>query len=237
MSEKSEKKKDINKKKLKFEECIHEIDFEIIKRKKKWSLSTISWMDFEDVSQILRIHIHTKWELYDQSKPLAPWLNRIISNQIKNLIRNHYSNFARPCLKCSAAEDSELCSIYGRQDNSCPLYAFWEKSKKQAHDVKMPLPLENHAQEIYTSQTDNLNLGNNIKRLNEALEKYLKPVEWKVYKLLYIDNLSEDEAAKEMGYKTSEKNRSPGYKQIKNIRKSIIEKAKQLILKGKLDIY
>lgn len=228
---------DNKKKKLRFEDCIHEIDFEIIKRKRKWSLSTISWMDFEDVSQILRTHIFIKWELYDQSKPLAPWLNRIISNQIKNLVRNHYSNFARPCLKCSAAEDSELCSIYGKQDNECPLYAFWEKSKKQAHDVKMPLPLENHAQEIYTNYSDDINLYSNMKRLNEALEKHLKPVEWKVYKLLYIDNIDEDEAAQKMGYKTSEKNRSPGYKQIKNIRKSIIGKAKLLISQGKLDIY
>jgi len=32
-----------------------------------------------------------------------------------------------------------------------------------------------------------------------------------------------------LGYKTSEKNRSPGYKQIKNIKKSIIEKAKEIV--------
>ena len=32
------------------------------------------------------------------------------------------------------------------------------------------------------------------------------------------------EVAKLMGYRTTEKNRTPGYKQIKNIKKSIINK-------------
>jgi len=39
-----------------------------------------------------------------------------------------------------------------------------------------------------------------------------------------------------MGYKTSEKNRSPGYKQIKNIKKSIILKVKKLIKAEDSDI-
>lgn len=236
MSDPDEKKseKEI---KVSFEDFIREIDFEINKRRKKWSLTAISWMDFEDVAQILRIHIYMKWELYDPQKPLAPWLNRIISNQIKNLIRNNYSNFTRPCLKCSASEGIDFCSIYGKQDNSCPLYAFWEKSKKKAHDVKIPLPLENHSQEIFKSSSEDCDLESNFKRLNKALETHLKPTEWKVYQYLYIENLSEEETAKKMGYRSTEKNRPPGYKQIKNIRKSIIEKTKSLINSGKLDIF
>ena len=76
----------------KFEDCIDVIDQEISKRRNKWTLTSIAWMDFDDISQILKIHIYKKWHLYDNSKPLAPWLNRIISNQLKNLIRNNYSN-------------------------------------------------------------------------------------------------------------------------------------------------
>ena len=74
-------------KKPKFEDLIEQIDLEIKKRKSKWNLTALSWMDFDDVSQILRIHIFKKWHLYDIKKPLNPWINRIISNQIKNLIR------------------------------------------------------------------------------------------------------------------------------------------------------
>ena len=102
----------MGRKKLKFEDCIEKINQEIAKRKNKWNLTAINWMDFDDVSQILRLHIYKKWDLYDQSQPLAPWLNRIISNQIKNLIRNNYGNYSRPCLKCAAAESNDLCKIY-----------------------------------------------------------------------------------------------------------------------------
>ena len=44
-------------KKPKFEDFIGQIDIEIKKRKSKWNLTALSWMDFDDVSQILRIHI------------------------------------------------------------------------------------------------------------------------------------------------------------------------------------
>ena len=69
------------------------------------------------------------------------------------------------------------------------------------------------------------------------MQEVLKPIEWKVYQFLYIENLTEEQAAKKMGYKTSEKNRSPGYKQIKNIQKNIVSKAKKHIKRGDIDIF
>lgn len=222
-------------KKLTFEESIETIDKEIAKRKGKWNLTAISWMDFDDVSQILRIHIYKKWHLYDPAKPLAPWLNKIISNQIKNLIRNNYGNYCRPCLKCAAAEGGDLCNIYGKQDTTCPLYANWEKTKKSAHDIKMPVPFEHHNREIFEIQNDQKDITHSVVSLHKNMKEILKPLEWKVYKCLYIQNMTEEETAKEMGYKTTEKNRSPGYKQIKNIKKAIIEKVKNSIDKGEID--
>ena len=70
-----------------FEESISIIDNEISKRRNKWNLSSLTWIDFDDVSQIIRIHIYKKWHLYNPKQPLAPWVNRIISNQIKNSFR------------------------------------------------------------------------------------------------------------------------------------------------------
>ena len=61
------------------------------------------------------------------------------------------------------------------------------------------------------------------------MKKILKPIEWRVYDLLYIQNRTENEVAKAMGDVTSEKNRQPGYKQIKNIKKSIIKKVKEFM--------
>ena len=74
------------------------------------------------------------------------------------------------------------------------------------------------------------------RKLHKAVEKILKPIELTVYKYLYIEHLDEEAVAKKMGYKTNEKNRSPGYKQIKNIKKSIITKVKKHLKKDNIDI-
>ena len=215
------------KKKLKFEDCIEQIDVEINKRRGRWNLTALSWMDFDDVSQIIRVHIFKKWHLYDQSKSLAPWINTLISNQIKNLIRNNYGNYCRPCLKCAAAESESLCYIYGTQNSSCPLFAQWEKTKKAAYLTKLPSPLESVEHETENMELKEFDFDAILKRLNKQLKK--KVNEWIVYENLYLKDKTEQEVAKILGYKTSEKNRSPGYKQIKNIKKSIIEKAKEIV--------
>jgi RNA polymerase sigma factor (sigma-70 family) len=218
----------------KFEDKIEEIDREILKRKSKWKLSVLSWMDYDDVSQIIRIHIFKKWDMYDPAKPLGPWLNRIISNQIKNLIRNNYGNYCRPCLKCAAAQSYDLCAIYEKQGAPCPLYVNWIKGKKNAHDTKLPVSIENHQNEVKSLFSEE-QLDVSINNLNEALRKVLKPIEWKVYEHLYINFKTEEELAKKLNFKTNEKNRTPGYKQINNIVKKIIEKSKKILAEGGLD--
>ena len=224
-------------KKLKFEECISTIDEEIRKRRGKWNLTALAWMDFDDVSQIIRIHIYKKWHMYDQEKPLGPWLNRIISNQIKNLIRNNYGNYSRPCLKCAAAEGGDLCAIYSKQDASCPLYEEWEKNKKRAYDVKIPVSVENHQHEVKTMENTEYDIEKNAKKIHKYMKSILKPIEWKVYECLYIKNKTEKQVARLMGYKTTEKNRPPGYKQIKNIKKSIIKKVKNCLDQEQIDLF
>ena len=224
------------KRKLKFEDHIEQIDAEIKKRKSKWNLTALSWMDFDDVSQILRIHIFKKWHLYDPQKPLNPWINRIISNQIKNLIRNNYGNYCRPCLKCAAAESGDLCYIYGKQSESCPLFANWMKTRKQAYDAKLPVSINDHEIEINAAEYSDIDIFALMEKLNEKMKEILKSSELKIYKALYIDNMSEEDAATLMGYKTNEKNRVPGYKQIKNVKKSIIVKVKKIIASGEIEI-
>lgn len=223
--------------KASFESKILEINQEINKRRHKWNLTTLAWMDFSDVSQILRIHIYKKWNMYDQKQPLAPWINRIVSNQIKNLIRNNYGNYSRPCLKCAAAENDDGCSIYSSQCNKCPLYAKWEKSKKSAHDIKLPVTLENHTQEVYNIVGKEIDIEKAAKNIHAKMEQILKPIEWKFYELYYIKHKSEEESAKLMGYKTTEKNRKIGYKQVKNLKKSIMIKVKKHLYNGDIDIH
>ena len=224
------------KRKPKFEDYIEQINEEIRKRNSKWNLTALSWMDFDDVSQIIRIHIFKKWHLYDTKKPLNPWINRIISNQIKNLIRNNYGNYCRPCLKCAAAESGDLCYIYGKQSEACPLFANWARTKKIAYNAKLPVSIEDHNNEINLAEYTGVDVDALLLKLNVKMKEVLKPAEWKIYKALYIENLSEEEVATMMGYKTNEKNRVPGYKQIKNVKKSIIIKAKKMLAEGEIEI-
>ena len=188
------------KRKPKFEDYIEQINEEIKKRRSKWNLTALSWMDFDDVSQIIRIHIFKKWHLYDTKKPLNPWINRIISNQIKNLIRNNYGNYCRPCLKCAAAESGDLCYIYGKQSEACPLFANWARTKKIAYNAKLPVSIEDHNSEINLAEYTGVDVDSLLLKLNVKMKEVLKPAEWKIYKALYIENLSEEEVATMMGY-------------------------------------
>ena len=219
-----------------FEGCIEIIDEEIRKRKSKWNLQSLAWMDFDDVSQIIKIHINNKWHLYDPKQPLRPWLNRIISNQLKNLIRNNYGNFTRPCLKCAAAEENEGCKLFKKQCIDCPLYEYWNKNKKDAQNLKVPVSMDYHCIEVKNMSYSVDNFESNKNKLHKQMLSILKPLEKTVYRLIYIENKSDEEVAKIMNYKTSEQGRPPGYKHIKNIKKSIVEKVKKVLERGDVDI-
>ena len=222
-------------KKLKFEDCVDIIDNEIQKRKAKWHLTAIQWLDYDDISQILRLHIYKKFHMWDQTRTIEPWLNVIISHQISNLLRNNYGNYSRPCLKCSANEGGDLCSIYGSQCNACPLFRKWSKTKKRAYDSKLPLPLEHHAQEVYDKPNTNIDIERGIISIDKQMKKVLKPVEYRVFKYLYIDGGKEENIAKILGFKTTEAGRSAGYRQLKNLKDNIFIKVKKAIYDNDVD--
>ena len=112
-----------------------------------------------------------------------------------------------------------------------------KKVKKNAHDTKLTLSIENHSQEVNDMPTDNINVEKAAGNIHMKMQKVLKPIEWKVYTALYIDGKNEEETAKIMGYRTTEKNRIAGYKQIKNIKKAIIFKVRKYLYNGEIDIY
>ena len=225
--------------KPKFENFIDDINAEISKRKSKWNLTALTWMDFDDVPQILRIHIYKKWHQWDQSRSLKPWINKIITNQMKNILRNNYSNFVRPCLNCPfnqscATKDggeASLCGFTksGLQDSTCPLYAKWEKTKKSAYGIKMALALENHSHEVQAMEDNNFDIMQSQEKLNKCMKEQLSKKQYLVYELLFIKHIDEEEVAQKMGYKTSEKGRKAGYKQIKNLKKIFKQKAQEIL--------
>lgn len=234
---KGSKESELPKPHLNYEDLYKTIDVELLKRKRNWFLNSVTWIDFDDVCQIIRAHIYKKWDQWDQSRPIKPWLNKIIANQMKNILRNHYSNYARPCLNCPFNNDADLnlCSFTksGQQDKTCPLYKKWEKTKKHAYNVKITLSLENHMHEITGNSETYLDLD--IQRSSEKLVQELKNIlndrQFQAFELLFVKNLSDEEVAMQMGFKSTETGRKAGYKQIKNLRKTLKEKATKILNK------
>lgn len=221
-------------KKIRYEDKIDIINEEIRKRKHKWFLDSMPWISFEDVEQIIRLHIYQKWDKWDQERSLKPWINKIISNQFKNILRNYYLNFAKPCSNCpfdTSIAGENLCSftVSGSQDNSCPLYAKWSKSKKSAHDVKIPLRLDAQEYESTSFSVDSFNVDGAIVKIQHYLKKELSDRHYEIYEMLFIQNRNEEDVAKFLGYKSNEKGRTAGYKQIKNMRKFFKEKVIKII--------
>ena len=94
--------------------------------------------------------------------------------------------------------------------------------------------LENH--QILTIARLILRLNLAVEKGSEAERKLHRLMEFKlsdkhyaIYKMIYVEHLPEEEVAKKMGYKSNEKGRKAGYKQLKNLKKIFIEKAKEVI--------
>lgn len=219
-----------------YEECIDTINTCINKRKHRWTLSALSHIDFDDVAQNLRVHIWQKWHLYDQSRKLETWLTVVINNQMINMIRNVYGNFSRPCLKCEFYEGDDSCKKFGIVSNQCDLYKTWNYGKKTKHDIQLPLPIENHINEVHEIQNETVDVDKTAIHIHEKMKQILKPYEWQVYELSFIQHKSDEEIGKILEYKSTEKNRSAGYKQVANIRKKIIRKAKELVFNEEIEV-
>jgi RNA polymerase sigma factor (sigma-70 family) len=229
-------------KKFSYSDKSEVIDNELKKRRGKWFLTSLAWLDFEDVSQIIRAHIFQKWDHWDQQRALEPWVNKIISNQLKNILRNYYSNFVRPCLNCpfNQSQDSKgvpnasgdnLCGFTrsGLQTSECPLYAKWEKTKKSAYDIKMAIGLETETSQIRKLESSFFDIDHAEAKLHKAMKKALPEKQFYIYRLLFIKNLDEEEVAKILGYKSNERGRKAGYKQIKNLKKKFKQKAIEVL--------
>jgi hypothetical protein len=91
----------------------------------------------------------------------------------------------------------------------------------------MTLALDHHQKEAeYITQNNTLDIDNSIDRINVLMKKKLPEKKYIIYKLLFIDNIDEDVVAERMGYKSNEKNRKAGYKQLRNLKKEF----KQVVL-------
>lgn len=216
---------------LSYEECSDLIEKEIAKRRGKWTLTILRWMDFEDVAQILRAHIFKKWHLWDQERKLAPWIQRIMSRQIYNLLRNNYTNYARPCVQCKFSMGEEGCEKTPSREQciECPLYKKWTENKQAGYHIKMPLELENHTQEVFNKIDDTINFKETMRRVSEELEKRMSKKRFAAFNILFIDGTSDEEAIKILNIKENTKNKYGQKKLLTAFKDSLQKEAKEII--------
>lgn len=217
-----------------FEECLPIIQEEIAKRRNRWQLNSITHIDFEDVSQLVLIHVHEKWKLWDQERPLKNWLNKVITNRIRNLVRDNFANLAPPCSKCPMNQGGSLCSFTssGEKSTECPSYEAWSKNKRSGYELRLPSSIDDPSELVsfnLSHPSESYNLEESISRFSDELKKVLSKTNYLVYELLFLEKASEEDVAKALGFTTSEAGRKAGYKQIYNIRKKILEESRKIL--------
>jgi hypothetical protein len=146
-----------------------------------------------------------------------------------NLVRNNYSNFARPCLKCPFFQGADGCGFTksGLQDEECELFAKWKKKKEHAYNLKLALPIEEggHLGESFIE--DEINFEKSEQKVHQAVMSQLSGKHLEIYKSLFVDHIEEEEIARIYGFKKdSSKRKTVRYKQLCNLKKRFYEMAK-----------
>jgi len=218
---------------LTYEDCSEAIDKEIRKRRGKWLYHHIEW---DDVAQTIRAKIALRWGNWDQTRPLAPYVSRIITRHLQNLVRDSYAKLTKPCVKCAGNEGENFCRFTKSRTQcaQCALYKEWQEKRESAFNVSLPVSIENHTDEVHNIQNDFYDLEHGREQLIKIMKKELTPVQYKVFIWLFIENKDEVFVAQKMNLKTNEENRRPGYRTIKNYRDEIQKIAKRALKENDL---
>lgn len=188
---------------IKFEDKIDCINRLIQKNKGRWHLSDIGGFGYEDVAQIIRLHIYNKWPQWDQTRPFDCWCNKIIIHQIKNCVRNVYSKDAPPCASCPFDRGNDLCGYTdsGIKCAECPAFAKWSKKKQDKYLIKTATSI--HAENFVEKQDFSdpavaMKLEENIDKFHIFICQFLIPRMANFYKMIYVENLNDDQVIEKL---------------------------------------
>lgn len=214
-----------------FIELLPIIEDQIKRRRKRWTLK-LGYMDYQDVSQKLLIHIYSKWDKYDKSQALEPWINRIITRQLQNIHRDEFGNCEQPCKKCPLNEGGDLCghTSNGKKSSECKLYARWLKTKEPAYKIKTSFQYQDFIHESRMDHNDSIDIK--VDKVHEHMCNILEGIENKIYKLIYVENKSDEEVRKSLGYSNS----ATSKRYIKHKCSIILSKTKIELKNDKIDI-
>jgi hypothetical protein len=224
-----------------FEDLYPIIEKEIEKRRCRWNLSAVPYINFDDVKQILLLHIYQKWYQYDSSRPIEPWASRIILNQIKNLLRNHYYTYAKICKNCVCSMgDDHYCTLFGSQDPSkCLVLNKWQKNKSDAFNVKVPVSAENHEYEIVSKTDSVIDISKALSQFDQIFKKKLTTYEYKVFRFVFVQHIPDEKTIEKLGYKIDKDKgykSTVGYKIVHKAKKRIMSLAKELTYNGEIEV-
>lgn len=191
----------------------------------KWNLAGVPYLDRGDIASEILTHVYQKIHLYDTNRPIGNWTNSVCNNFLKNLFRNHFYKYSRPCLNCPAFLGGNSCRIFGEVSTNCELYAKWVNEKQQQHDVALPLSQEFHMNEINSKPTDSLDIEKTISELLPKLKLKLTPNEYYLFVKIHLENVPEKEALAGLKFV----NKTTGAAALKMFKLCIVEKVKQII--------
>lgn len=222
---------------LTFEERYPEILMWIEKRRRGIDLATIDW---PDIRQTILIRISQQYHVYNPAQSeFSHWVNTVITNTIRNIWRDHLAGFSRPCITgkggCVENMGNNLCrrTPSGLQCSECPAYAEWEKRKGNHHAIRLPLPLDNHSQEVHSAPSDFIDINSREKLIHQKMRDRLTRTEWRVYRAIVINHKSEQEVAVELGFRRRRKGDKArmyhGYSVILAMKKKFVACARQII--------
>ena len=201
---------------------------EIAKRRNKWSLI---YLDFDDVSQLIFIRVIKKYAKYNpELSEYSHWINTVISNAIRNILRDNHSRWQRPCLAgCIHATGGNHCSFTpsGIQCAECPLYKKWQKSKEDNFNVNQTLALDNHLQEVHSMPSDSVDILDSKKIIDQQMKVKLNRFEYGIYKSIFIDEKDEK--------KVTDNLKATGCDvQIRKLKEKFVKVAREIIIQEDL---
>ena len=100
----------------------------------------------------------------------------------------------------------------------------------------MTVSMEDHSHEISNQTSSQADVQKASENLHKKMKTLLKPIEWRVYELLYIKGKTEERVCKILGFKYDSNAKTAYNKQLRNIQKQIIKKARACISNGEIDI-
>ena len=115
------------------------------------------------------------------------------------------------------------------------LLTIWEneKTKESAYNLKLPLSAVYHEQEIHDIPHEHLDMDKATLNIHDKMESLLKPMEFRVYSLLFIHHKTELEVIEILNWS---KDQNKDLVKVKQLRKKIVEKVKKRLYAGEIDI-